>query len=59
MTSAALFPLWTENQFKGMLLFGYEPGGALFDNPHFDRNSITYLLSLTKLAAKILNHIGI
>lgn len=59
MTSAALFPLWDENQFKGILLFGYEPGGALFSNPDFDRNSITYLMSLTQLIAKILNRLGI
>lgn len=59
MTSAALFPLWAEAEHKGMLLLGYEPGGALFDNPNFDRNSITYLLSLMPLIAKILNRLDI
>lgn len=59
MTSAALFPLWAESELKGMLLFGYESGGVSFANPWFDRNSITYLLSLIKLTATILDRLRI
>ncbi len=59
MTSATLLPLWDGNHFKGILLLGYEPGGALFSNPDFDRNSVTYLMSLCQLTAKILSHLGI